>query len=99
MITIQDIIDYSKEHYFFTEGRITRIGNKNIEFSIVGGARGLYGDFINDFEVAIIDNESGGFVTKFFCYDSLDDVIPWMKKEDLETLVNQLLKKEDFQVR
>ncbi len=50
MITIKDIINLSKPHPVVGGGRALRIGNDNVEFSIVGGARGLYGDFINDFE-------------------------------------------------
>ena len=54
MITIKDIIGYSKEHPI-KSGRQTRLANEHITISIVGGASGLYGDFEKDFEVAIID--------------------------------------------
>ena len=74
MITIQNIIEFSKEHPSLKNGRITRIGNSNVEFSIVGGTLGLYPD-------------------------ALDDVIPYMPKEDLETLINKVLRSNDFQVR
>ena len=99
MITIQNIIEFSKEHPSLKNGRITRIGNSNVEFSIVGGTLGLYGDFINNFEVAIFDKENNEFITKFFYPDALDDVIPYMPKEDLETLINKVLRSNDFQVR
>jgi hypothetical protein len=99
MITIKDIIELSKPHPIGNGGRITRIGNNNVEFSIVGGASGLYGNFINDFEMAIFDKENGEFVTKFFYPDATDDVIGYMSGEDLETLVNKVLKDKDFQVR
>ena len=99
MITVKDIIDLSKPHPVMKGGRVTRIGNNNVEFSIVGGARGLYGDFINDFETAIFDKESGDFVTKFFYPEATDDVIGYMSGEDLESIVNKVLKDEDFQVR
>jgi hypothetical protein len=99
MITIQNIIEFSKEHPSLRNGRITRIGNNNIEFSIVGGANGLYGDFINDFEVAIFDKKNNDFITKFFHPDALDDVMAYMSKEDLEVLINKVLRTNDFQVR
>ena len=53
MITIQNIIEFSKEHPSLRNGRITQIGNNNVEFSIVGGTSGLYGDFINNFKLNI----------------------------------------------
>ena len=76
---------------------MTRLYNDEIEFSIVGGRSGLYGDFENDFEVAIIDKKSGDFITKFFYPEGSDDVIGYMKLEDVEKLVNQVLGK-GFQV-
>jgi len=96
MITIENIIEWSKPHPL-DGGRITRIHNDEIEFSIVGGRSGLYGDFENDFEVAVIDRKNGEFVTKFFKPELSDDVIGYMKKEDLEEFVNQIFKK-GFQV-
>jgi hypothetical protein len=39
-------------------GRMFTMEIGNYILSIVGGAMGLYGDFENDFEVAIIDKES-----------------------------------------
>ena len=97
MITIKDIIDGSKPHPL-DGGKMTRLYNDEVEFSIVGGRSGLYGDFENDFEVAIIDKKSGDFVTKFFYPEGGDDVIGYMKSEDVVKLVNQVLGK-GFQVR
>lgn len=99
MITIKNIIDWSNPHPAATGGRHTNIGNDKIEFSIVGGARGLYGDFVNDFEIAIRDKENGEFITKFFYPDANDDVIGYMSGEDLEGLLNKVFKEKDFQVR
>ena len=96
MITIENIIEWSKPHPL-DGGKITRIYNNDIEFSIVGGRSGLYGDFVNDFEVAIIDKKSCDFVTKFFYPEGNDDVIGYMKSEDVVKLVNQVLGK-GFQV-
>jgi len=97
MFTIKDIIDRSTPHPL-DGGKVTRFYNDEIEFSIVGGRSGLYGDFENDFEVAIIDKKSGDFVTKFFYPEGNDDVIGYMKSEDVVKLVNQVLGK-GFQVR
>ena len=96
MITIENIIEWAKPHPL-DGGKMTRIHNDEIEFSIVGGRSGLYGDFKNDFEVAVIDKKNGEFVTKFFKPELSDDVIGYMKKEDLEEFVNQIFKK-GFQV-
>ena len=101
MITIEDIIEYSKNHphTYMDGGRQTIIGNDKIEFSIIGGSNGLYGDFKDTFEVAIFDKETGEFVTKFFHPEAGDDVIGYMDAKDVEELVNRLLKGRDFQVR
>ena len=96
MITVENIIEWSKPHPL-DGGRMTRIHNDEIEFSIVGGRSGLYGDFKDDFEVAVIDKKNGEFVTKFFKPELNDDVVGYMKKEDLEEFVNQIFKK-GFQV-
>ena len=96
MITTENIIEWSKPHPL-DGGKMTRIHNDEIEFSIVGGRSGLYGDFENDFEVAVIDRKNGEFVTRFFKPELSDDVIGYMKKEELEEFVNQIFKK-GFQV-
>lgn len=43
---------------------IEEIGDYTL--SIVGGTSGLYGDFKSDFEVALIDNTDGRFVTGMY---------------------------------
>ena len=98
MITVKDIIKWSNPHSL-EGGKITRLYNKEIEFSIVGGRSGLYGDFINDFEVAILDNKNGEFITKFFYPEVNVEVIGYMKGKDLEELINKVFRKDDFQVR
>jgi len=99
MITIQNIIEFSKEHPSLRNGRVTQIGNNNVGFSIVGGTSGLYGDFINNFEVAIFDKKNNEFITKFFYPETNDDVIGYMSGKDLEVLINKVLRSNDFQVR
>lgn len=96
MITVQDIIEKSKEHPI-KSGRQIRLANEQVTISIVGGATGLYGDFEKDFELAIIDNQTGDFVTKMFYPEANDDVIGYMPAEQLESFVNQVLHK-NFQV-
>ena len=104
MITIEDIKNWSKPHPLANVislkdrkgGRMSRFGNSKIKFSIVGGATGLYGDFEDTFEVAIVD-EDGNFRTKYFV-GGTDDVIGWMNSDDVEKLVNSILKKEDVVV-
>ncbi len=97
MITIKDIIEWSKPHPL-DGGKMTRIYNDEIEFSIVGGRSGLYGDFENDFEVAILDRKTGDFRTRFFKPELSDDVVGYMPKNDLVEFLNQILGKS-FQVR
>ena len=97
MITIKDIIEWSKPHPL-DGGKMTRLYNDEIEFSIVGGRSGLYGDFENDFEVAILDRKTGDFRTRFFKPELSDDVVGYMPKNDVVEFVNQILGKS-FQVR
>ena len=96
MITLENIIEWSKPHPL-DGGKMTRISNDEIEFSIVGGRSGLYGDFENDFEVAILDRKTGDFRTRFFKPELSDDVIGYMKKDDVVEFLNQILK-TGFQV-
>jgi hypothetical protein len=106
MITIEDIKKWSKPHPLANVislkdrrgGRMSRFGNKEIEFSIVGGSQGLYGYFETTFEVAIFDRKSNDFVTRFFYPEATDDVIPYMDANKVEELVNSVIKREDLSV-
>jgi len=97
MITVENIIEWSKPHPL-EGGKMTRIYNDEIEFSIVGGRSGLYGDFENDFEVAILDRKTGDFRTRFFKPELSDDVVGYMPKDEVVQFLNQILGKS-FQVR
>ena len=97
MITVEKIIEWSKPHPV-DGGKVTRIYNDDLELSIVGGRSGLYGDFIEDFEIALIDRKSGEFITRFFKPEVSDDVIGYMKGSDMVEFANQIFKK-GFQVR
>jgi hypothetical protein len=93
MITVENIIEWSKPHPL-DGGKMTRIYNDEIEFSIVGGRSGLYGDF----EVAILDRKTDDFRTRFFKPELSDDVIGYMPKDEVVEFLNQILGKS-FQVR
>ncbi len=60
MITIDYIKKHSQPHDVSGGRRINLYNDKYI-LSIVGGAQGLYGDFEEDFEIAIIDPTTKDF--------------------------------------
>lgn len=97
MITIQLIKAFSQPHRMHPEGKQTIISNGQVEISIVGGSRGLYGDFVEDFELAIIDKQTHEFVTKYYVPDATDDVLAYLSGEQVENIVNQIIG-ENFQV-
>jgi hypothetical protein len=98
MITIQNIKDWSKPHPIGLNNgaRQTRIGNSRVEFSIVGGGTGLYGDFDKTFEVAIFDKKTGNFITVYYYGSAGDDIITYMSGKDLEELVNSVIREDDL---
>lgn len=97
MITVQDIIHWSKPHHV-PDARCTILGNGHVIVSIVGGAKGLYGDFNETFEVAILDKETKDFLTNIYHESkSGDDVAPYLNRDELERLVNKVLP-NNFQV-
>lgn len=102
MITIEEIIKWSKPHpmtkHTGDDGRVSRFGDGRIEFSIVGGARGLYGNFSTTFEVAIIDLKTKNFVTNFFYPEGGEDIIGHMSAKKVEELVNSVIKRENLSV-
>jgi len=99
MITINEIISNSKPHRNkMNEARQTILTDRSVILSIVGGAQGLYGDFENDFELAILDSDSKNFVTKYYVVDSSDDVLPYQTIAQVEEIVNMIFK-NGFQVR
>jgi hypothetical protein len=98
MITTKNIIDWSKRHSA-CNGRVTVIYNSVVTFSIVGGDKGLYGDFVKTFELAIFNTETGEYLTKFFYPEGGNDVIAHMPGNKLCELINKIIKNKDFQVR
>jgi hypothetical protein len=89
-LTIEDIISMAKPHNI--GGKRTVIENKRFILSIVGGCQGLYGDFENDFEIAIIDKKNGEFVTKLFEPEAFDDVMPYVPADNVVTIANAFIK-------
>lgn len=99
MTTIQDIIKFSKPHPGTLENaRQTVLTDDKILLSIVGGAKGLYGDFENDFELAIMEVGERNFVTKYYVPDATDDVLPYQSIQEVEDLVNRIFPR-GFQVK
>jgi len=60
--------------------------------SIVGGGQGLYGDFINSFEVALIDSTTGDFVTGVYSQRG-DDVLGWASIDEINSLYYNIPRK------
>lgn len=83
-LTIDDVLKVKKSHPL--RGYQSRFDFGRYLVSIVGGRTGLYGDFENTFEVAIIDNKDGSFVTKLFCGGG--DVAGYCSKEEVEGILN-----------
>jgi len=94
-IKIEDVVKWAKPHPV-GGGKQTRIKSKNYTISIVGGRQGLYGDFENDFELAIFDGKNN-FVTKYFKQSS-DDVLAYLPAEEVEEIVDMVVGESDFQV-
>lgn len=89
-------MESSKAHRNGMGGRQTRISNGKVEVSIVGGMRGLYGDFVDDFELAIMDNKNHDFITKLYFPELNDDVMPYLDGNEVEEVVNMVFKNGDF---
>jgi hypothetical protein len=60
--------------------------------SIVGGGQGLYGDFKNTFEVALIDSTTGDFVTGAYSKRG-DDVLGWASIDEINELYYNIPRK------
>jgi hypothetical protein len=96
MYTHQDVLDRAKPHGISNDGKQTIFETPDYKVSIVGGRAGLYGDFINTFEVAIIRKSDGEFVSgEFFpdYSDSMGQVMPYISKEQMLEVVNKMVEK------
>lgn len=85
--TINDILDSKIEHPLGGYQSTIKVGEYTV--SVVGGRTGLYGDFIDTFELAIF-NKDGDFVTKDLVSSSDGDVVVWLDKEQLIDIINQV---------
>lgn len=85
--TIEDVLDSKVEHPLGGYQSTIQVGEYTV--SVVGGRVGLYGDFINTFELAIFNKERD-FVTKDLVSSADDDVIGWLDKEELMDIINQI---------
>ena len=73
-------------------GKRIVLTNNKITFSIVGGRDGLYGDFINNFEVAVFDNKTNFFITKYYFPEISDDVVYYLPLDRLLDILNLVFK-------
>lgn len=87
MITKEIILENSKPHPVVSNAKVVRITNDKIVFSIVGGGKGLYGDFDKTVEVGVLDCETKSFVTKFYYPDNYGDIVSY---ESFDRLVEKL---------
>jgi hypothetical protein len=83
-LTIQDVHDKKRVRDFNGYQSFFDFGKYGV--SIVGGAQGLYGDFEQTFEVAIVENKNSYFVTKLFCGGA--DVMSYRSGEEVEDILN-----------
>ena len=94
MITFEQVLEKSQRHPA-GEGRMVRYETPQVIISIVGGRVGLYGDFNESFEVAIIDKKSGDFISdklySEYC-DSSGQIMPYVTREQMLKVVNELVK-------
>ena len=83
-MNVDELLDRAEPHPSGLGGKQVRIQYGNYVVSIVGGRTGLYGDFVDTFEVAVMSKDGfGDFKTKHFFPDATDDVLGWISKMDL----------------
>ena len=95
MITIEQIQKDSKPH-LSGAGRMVRYETPHLIISIVGGRVGLYGDFNETFEMAIIDKKTKDFISETLYpeySDSMGQIMPYVERETMLRIVNELVKK------
>lgn len=95
--TWKDIFKKSKPH-FSGEGRQSSFIFGDYCLSIVGGRQGLYGNFFDTFEVAVIHKDTGSFVTSDVLNDeffkgSKDDIIPYTDMDTVVKIINLMSEK------
>lgn len=89
MITIQDVVSLAVTR---PDGaKQTIIESDDFIISVVGGRDGLYGDFNETFEMAIMTKDRKEFITRNYFPDQNDDVIPWKTAQETESIINDLI--------
>jgi len=93
MITFEQVVEKSKIHP--TGGGLQTIfETQDHIISIVGGREGLYGDFVDSFEVAIMNRKNKEFVSgEYFpeYSDSMGQVMAYITKEQMLEVVNRFV--------
>jgi len=84
MLTVDYIIE-NKEAVPLGGYRFRKSFGK-VDLSVVGGSRSHYGDFVDNFEVALIDNRTNKFVTRQF-FGGEEDVMGYLTKEELSKVL------------
>jgi len=95
MKTIEDIKKDSFQHPLIENARQTIYYTPSVKISIVGGGRGLYGDFDETFEVAILEKGTGKFMSDYFYPEFSDDqgdTMPHLNREQTLKVVNELVR-------
>ena len=93
LITVDDIKKWAKPHKL-GHGKQTLLETSDCLISIVGGARGLYGDFETSFEVAIMFKKNKSFITNVFIPGLQDDVAGYLTVEELENVMEYFSNKK-----
>jgi len=95
-LTVEHIIKKSRPHPTAEmragDARMYREEIGDYILSIVGGGQGLYGDFKNTFEVALIDSTTGDFVTGAYTRRG-DDVLGWASIDEINELYYNIPRK------
>ena len=86
---IDDIFEMRKPHPLGGYQTVIDLGKYHV--SVVGGRQGLYGDFETTFELAVIDQKSGDFVTQKLIPSADGEVMGWVDKEQLMDIVNSII--------
>jgi len=95
-LTIENIRKKSKPHPTASmrggDAKMYREYVGDYILSIVGGGQGLYGDFVNTFEVALIDTITGDFVTSKYSSRG-DDVLGWASIDEINEIYYNIPRK------
>lgn len=87
METIEDIIQ-NKQHHPFKGYKWSKKYGPWV-LSVVGGDGAFYGDFVETFEVAIMDSRTNNFVTRLF-YGGTEDVLAYITRDEVQKIVDML---------